>query len=363
MARQRPATGLRWSNPSQPGIRRLRCGRGFRYIHSNGRPVKDADTLARIKALAIPPAYEQVWICARANGHLQATGLDARGRRQYRYHRQWRRQRDADKFSRMLDFGRALPALRRRLRADLAAADVSSRNGNDHDHSPAGPGRDQVLALLVSLLDATALRIGNAQYARDNRTFGLTTLRDRHAKRMGAGHLRLRFRGKGGQWQQADVDDPRLVRAVRRCQQLPGQTLFQYRDDTNRRRAVSSGMVNAYLRQAMAGDFTAKDFRSWQATVQALDLVCALPPPDGESALRSGMVQVAAEVAATLGHTPAVCRTAYINPVVFEAWRDRRLPKPAAGKAAQRRSARERRTLRLLARMSKSPPMKPPATR
>ncbi len=347
MAGKHPETRLRWSSQSQPGIRRQRCGRGFRYLHANGRPVKDAATLDRIKALAIPPAYEQVWICRWANGHLQATGLDARQRRQYRYHPQWRKQRDADKFSRMVTFGRALPALRRRLRQDLSGGVKFG------DNVPSSPDREQVLALLVSLLDATALRIGNAEYARENRTFGLTTLRDRHAKRMAADHLRLRFRGKSGLWQQADIDDPRLVRAVRRCQQLPGQTLFQYLDEHGRRHAVSSGRVNDYLRQAMAGEFTAKDFRSWQATVQALDLLCALPPPRDERQFRSGVAQVAGQVAQRLGHTPAVCRKAYINPRVFDAWRDCRLPRVATGKGADRRSARERRTLRLLARMEK----------
>ena len=243
--RQKGGT-LRWSSPSQPGIRRLRCGRGFRYLHANGQPVRDPDTLARIRALAIPPAYEDVWICRWANGHLQATGVDARQRRQYRYHPMWRQQRDADKFGRMVAFGRALPALRRRLRKDLAAA------GDSADGAP-GPGREQVLALVVALLDATALRIGNAEYARHNRTFGLTTLRDRHARAVGRDRLRLRFRGKGGLWQEARIDEPALVRAVRRCQQLPGQTLFQYVDGNHRCRAVSSGMVNDYLRQATGG--------------------------------------------------------------------------------------------------------------
>lgn len=345
--RQKGGT-LRWSSPSQPGVRRLRCGRGFRYLHANGQPVRDPDTLARIRALAIPPAYEDVWICRWANGHLQATGVDARQRRQYRYHPMWRQQRDADKFGRMVAFGRALPALRRRLRKDLAAA------GDSADGAP-GPGREQVLALVVALLDATALRIGNAEYARHNRTFGLTTLRDRHARAVGRDRLRLRFRGKGGLWQEARIDEPALVRAVRRCQQLPGQTLFQYVDGNHRCRAVSSGMVNDYLRQATGGDFTAKDFRSWQATVQAVDLLCAMPAPGQAREYRIGIVQVAAQVAQRLGHTPAVCRKSYINPLVFEAWRDGRLPRPATGTGSHRRSTRERRALRLLARLQRPP--------
>jgi DNA topoisomerase-1 len=303
------AAGLRYVTDAQPGIRRLRAGKGFRYVDADGGRVGEAVTLDRIRSLAIPPAYAGVWICAHPNGHLQATGVDARGRKQYRYHPEWRLVRDGGKFDRMIAFGQALPKLRRRLKRDLALQ---------------GLPRDKVLALVVSLLDTTLARVGNDQYARDNKSYGLTTLRDRHVQSAGAGRLRLNFRGKGGAEHDIVIDDRRLARIVRRCQQLPGQALFQYVDDDGGRCPVDSGQVNDYLREAMGEEFTAKDFRTWAATLRALVLMSGMPLPNpaSERALKACVVDVVKQVADELRNTPAVCRKSYINPVVFVAWRE-----------------------------------------
>lgn len=304
--------GLHHVSDTEPGIRRRRAGRGFAYRWPDGRPVRDAATLARIRALAIPPAYTEVWICREPHGHLQATGRDARGRKQYRYHRDWSAERSGGKFGRLPDFARALPRLRRRLRTDLA-----------RDGFP----QEKVLALVVALLADTLLRVGNDAYARSNRSYGLSTLRNRHLEFVRGGRVRLRFRGKSGQEQEAEIDDRRLVRLIRRCRQLPGQALFQYRDDDGVVRPVDSGQLNDYLRQAMGGDFTAKDFRTWGGTVAALRQLArtALPAPASKRALAAVQAGVIADVAARLGNTPAVCRKAYIDPCVFEGWREGRL--------------------------------------
>ncbi|TGY33148.1 DNA topoisomerase IB [Stenotrophomonas maltophilia] len=300
--------GLRYVSDDQPGIARRRAGKGFSYRDADGAAVRDAATLARIRALAIPPAYTAVWICAQANGHLQATGRDARGRKQYRYHADWSRVRGDGKFDRVIAFGMALPALRRRLRRDLAL--------------PGFP-RDKVLAIVVALLADTLVRIGNAAYARDNRSYGLTTLRNHHLALVRGGRAQMRFRGKSGQAHEVDVDDRRLVQLIRRCQQLPGQALFQYRDDDGSVQPVDSGQVNDYLHDAMGEDFSAKDFRTWGGTVAALRQLAAtaLPEPSSERALAALQNQVVGAVAALLGNTPAVCRKAYIDPCVFDGWR------------------------------------------
>lgn len=304
------SAGLRYVEADAPGLRRERRGRGFRYLDAEGRPVRDPETLQRIRALAIPPAYRQVWICADPRGHLQATGIDARGRKQYRYHTQWRLLRDHAKFARMVEFAEALPRLRQRLRRDLARP---------------GLPRARVLAAVVALLDATRTRIGNDEYARDNGSYGLTTLRRRHAEPRGA-VLQLRFTGKGGAAHALRVVDPRLSRIVRRCQQLPGQRLFQYLDGAGRCHAIDSGQVNDYLREAMGGDFTAKDFRTWGATLQALALLADTPLPEhSERECRACVLQTVRAVAQSLCNTPAVCRKSYINPQVFEAWREGRV--------------------------------------
>lgn len=315
--------GLIYVSDQSPGIRRVRVSAKnakqprFKYIGASGREIRDAATLKRIAKLAIPPAYEDVWICPSPRGHLQATGRDARGRKQYRYHTDWSSHRDDRKHSRMLDFGKALGRLRAAVRRDLKLP---------------GLPREKVLALVVRLLDATQVRVGNTEYARSNGSFGLTTLRDRHAKFPGNGKALLHFRGKGGTEHDVLVEDPRLAKLVRRCQELPGQALFQYLDDDGKRHAVGSGLVNDYLRERMGGEFTAKDFRTWHATLQALTLLHQVPVPEkpSEAALRRCMNAVVRDVAAGLRNTPAVCRKSYINPAVFVAWQNGRLRGGAA---------------------------------
>lgn len=337
--------GLRYVSGQEPGIRRLRAGKGFRYLGLRGRRIGDPKTLERIRALAIPPAYEQVWICADPHGHLQVTGIDARGRKQYRYHPDWREVRDYEKFDRMVDFGEALPRLRRRLRQDLARP---------------GLPREKVLAVVVALLDATRLRIGNSEYARDNQSYGLTTLRNRHVQFIRDGRARFRFRGKGGTEHELVVDDRRLSRIVRRCQQLPGQPLFQYIGDDGARHAVTSGLVNDYLREVCGQDFTAKDFRTWGATMRAIALMASTPLPERatEHALNACIVAAVRVVAGELRNTPAVCRKSYINPVVFTAWRAGHLHRSIAedlSRAPRRAERAALKFLRLEQRRAKSP--------
>jgi DNA topoisomerase IB len=304
------ASGLLYVSDTEPGIRRKRRGSHFHYLGPNGRPVTAARTLDRIRRLAIPPAYTDVWICREPRGHLQATGRDARQRKQYRYHPEWRETRDSGKFARMIEFGAQLPRLRRRLRQDLALP---------------GLPKNKVLAAIVRLLDETLLRVGNEEYARTNKSYGLTTLRDRHVKFVGDGRAFLCFKGKSGRVQEVVLDDRRLVRIIRHCQQLPGQQLFQYVDDAGQRQPVDSGMVNDYLREAMGAEgFTAKDFRTWGGTVRAIAFLACQDAGESVSgrAFNHCVASTARHVAEALGNTPAVCRKSYINPVVFEAWRD-----------------------------------------
>jgi DNA topoisomerase I len=312
--------GLVYVTDAMPGIRRVRDDAGFAYRTASGHALASPRTLARIATLAVPPAYEKVWICPLANGHLQATGRDARGRKQYRYHPRWRALRDEAKFRRMIDFGRALPRLRRRIARDLARS---------------GLPRDKVVATVVALLDATRIRIGNAEYARDNGSFGLTTLRNRHA-RFAHGTLVLAFRGKGGASHAVEVDDRRLARLVRRCQELPGQRLFQYVGDDGALHSIDSDAVNAYLRDAMGAEFTAKDFRTWGATLRAVVLLAATPLPEraSERAHKECIAAVVRQVAQELRNTPAVCRKSYVNPDVFDAWRSGLLQRVAGRIAA-----------------------------
>jgi DNA topoisomerase-1 len=311
------SAGLRYVNDSEPGIRRRRAGKGFIYLSTDGKRIVRLAVLQRIRQLAIPPAYADVWICRDARGHLQATGRDARGRKQYRYHPQWRSVRDEDKFAHLVDFGRALPRLRRRLRADL--------------RMPGLPA-DKVLAIVVSLLMDTYVRIGNDAYERSNGSFGLTTLRNRHVAFLGAGKARLSFKGKSGQRHSLLIDDPRMVRLVRACQSLPGQSLFQYRGDDGRIHPVGSGAVNDYLSRTMGAAFTAKEFRTWGGTMKAFQCLAARPLPEPPTArgLARQHNAVACEVAALLGNTPAVCRQAYIDPALFAGWRDGSLARAAA---------------------------------
>ncbi|MCD9029680.1 DNA topoisomerase IB [Luteimonas sp. BDR2-5] len=334
------AAGLRWVSDAEPGIRRVRAGKGFSYRLPDGAPVRDADTLARVRRLAVPPAYTRVWICLRADGHLQATGRDARGRKQYRYHPDWSAVRGDGKFDRIVAFGAALPRLRRALRRDLALP---------------GYPRAKVLAIVVSLMAQTLVRVGNDSYTRSNGSFGLTTLRNRHFELARAGRARLKFRGKSGQPQEIVLDDARLCRLVRKVQQLPGQALFQYVDDDGAQCGIDSGMVNDYLRDAMGEGFTAKDFRTWGGTLLAFRRFAATPLPEGrtghppgERALAAAEKQVIAEVADALGNTVAVCRKAYIDPVLYAAWRDGSLQRTAASARGARQW--EQAALKLLRR-------------
>jgi DNA topoisomerase-1 len=306
-------------SPSMPGLTREPVGdKAFNYRLPDGQLLKDEDEIARIRRLAIPPAYTGVWICPLPHGHLQATGLDARGRRQYRYHPQWRQQRDEGKFEHMQAFGRALPRIRARVARDLAA----HRSGRPLT-------RNLVLATVVHLLDTTYLRVGNEEYASTNRSYGLTTLRTRHVRLQG-NRLRLRFRGKSGVQQEVELDDPRVAKVVRRCQQLPGQELFQYEDEDGTPRTVGSGDVNDYLREITHGaadaegeHFTAKDFRTWHGTTQALELTrLACTQSNAADAADKGArysaKAILAEVARQLGNTPAVCKKSYVHPAVLE---------------------------------------------
>ena len=332
------AAGLVYASDEQPGFSRVRRGKGFSYYDADGARVTDRGQLARIRALAIPPAYRQVWICRQANGHLQATGRDARGRKQYRYHAQWRRLRDEGKFDQVMAFAAALPRLRRRVRRDLGRAGLPA---------------DKVLAVLVGLLDETLIRVGNEEYARANRSYGLTTLRMRHV-RSERNRLRFVFKGKSGQASDVLLDDRRLIRIVRRMQQLPGQHLFQYLDDGGQVCAVDSGMVNDYLRRTEAGgvgsSFSAKHFRTWGATVLAAGELAATPLPPDEPARRRQLAETTRNVAAALRNTPAVCRASYIHPQVFQGWLDGRLQRDIPASAVSHSRQLERLTLRFLKR-------------
>lgn len=304
----RLANGLVYVNPDMPGLSRVKRGMSFRYRDEKGHWLRDIDEIARIRQLAIPPAYTNVWICPLANGHLQAIGVDARGRKQYRYHAAWRALKDETKFDRLEAFGRALPRIRRRVAQDLLAADRTPLD------------RSSVLATLLRLLDVTFLRVGNEEYASSNGSYGLTTLRNKHANVQGAS-LKLRFRGKSGVMHEAKVDDPAVARVVRRCQQLPGQELFQYQDEDGTPRSLSSTDVNDYLREAGGGDFTAKDFRTWHGTVQALELTRLACDNHGSTdvpqAIRYSAKEILGAVAKQLGNTPAVCKKAYVHPAVL----------------------------------------------
>ena len=296
-----------------PGIRRVRRGRGFAYRSSQGHWLADADEIRRIQHLAIPPAYSDVWICPLPNGHLQATGRDARGRKQYRYHPDWMAAQGSAKFERLLAFGRALPRIRARVARDLRRG-IRLCAGSNPQLS-----QSLVLATLVRLLDTTLVRIGNDEYARGNGSFGLTTLRNPHAKVRGQS-LRLSFRGKSGVMHDITVQDPRLARIVRRCQELPGQELFQYQDADGEVRRIGSGEVNDYITEAagsMTGErFTAKDFRTWHGSALALELACKSDDSEGCFAIKPAL----AEVSGRLRNTPAVCRSSYIHPKVLELW-------------------------------------------
>ena len=298
--------GLRYVTDARPGIRRRRCGRGFSYRRVDGSPLTDELVLDRIRTLAIPPAWTDVWICPQANGHLQATGRDARGRKQYRYHPQWREVRDAAKYDRVTEMGRALPRIRERV--------------TEHLGRPGMP-REKVLAAVVKLLELTLIRVGNDEYARLNRSFGLTTLKNRHATVSGT-RVRFRFRGKSGRQHEVGIRDRRLAAVVRRCQDLPGQELFQYVGDDGEPHDVASDDVNAYLREISGSDITAKDFRTWAGTVLAYRALRALAPGDSDRAVRKNVVEAVRFTSDRLGNTPAVARKSYVHPAILDAYMD-----------------------------------------
>lgn len=299
---------LRYVSDEDPGISRRQARSRTTYRDAAGRVVRDGATLARIRALVIPPAWTRVWICPDPEGHLQATGRDQRGRKQYRYHPRWQQVRDAAKYGRLLAFGRALPTLRRRVTRDLQAPPLS---------------RARVLATVLRLLETTLIRVGNEEYARTNQSFGLTTLRDRHVT-VTRDRVRFRFRAKSGVWQEVELQDGRLARTVKRCQDLPGQVLFQYVDADGTRQRVTSEDVNAYLRDAMGADFTAKDFRTWAGTVLAAAALQELEQVDGDSARKRNVTRAIEAVAKQLGNTTAVCRRCYVHPAVLEHYLDGR---------------------------------------
>jgi DNA topoisomerase-1 len=306
-----PDSALRYSTDKEPGFGRRRSGRGFRYLGPDGEPIRDSATLARIRALAVPPAWQDVWICRDAHGHLQAVGRDARGRKQPRYHAAWRSQRDELKFGRLAAFGRALPRIRQRVKHDLGRPGLS---------------KDKVLATVVALLEATALRVGNDEYAQANRSFGLTTLRDRHVT-VTDGALRFRFPGKGGKIVVVGLQDRRLARIVTRCGALPGQDLFQYLDEDDDPRPIESADVNAYLRDAAGSELSAKDFRTWLGTLLAFQELRAGPGSGAVKARsRAILKRSLARVSAILGNTPAVSRESYVAPGIVEAYLDGSLP-------------------------------------
>ena len=326
------ASGLRYVRVDDPGIRRQKVGRGFSYVTPAGRRLRSAGTLARIRAIAIPPAWTEVWISPDPNGHIQAMGRDAAGRRQYRYHAAFRRRRDTSKFDRLVEFGRRLPRIRRRVRHDLARR---------------GLPRDKVLAAVVTLLELTHLRVGNPEYAALNRSFGLSTLRDRHARVSGS-TIRLRFRGKGGRTEERVLIDRRLASLVRRCQELPGQELFQYEDEVGEIRPIASEDVNEYIREA-AGDgaFSAKDFRTWTATLAAFRALRSGAGAAGgsESSARKPVLEALRHTAEELGNTLAVTRASYVHPglvAAFEAEGPAAAPRKSAGARVDRRAPLER---------------------
>jgi len=307
--RSNPASdaGLRYVTDDRPGIRRQMGALGFRYKRPDGRPVRSPADLKRIRALAIPPAWKDVWICPDPKGHVQATGRDARGRKQYRYHPHWRAHRDGNKFDRLEEFAAILPKLRARVTADLATS---------------GLPREKVLATVVQLLEKSLIRVGNDEYAKSNRSYGLTTLRDQHVDVKGA-TVRFRFRGKSGKQHHVDVNNRRRARIIKQCRDLPGQELFQYLDDEGEIQDVNSADVNDYLREMTGADFTAKDFRTWSGTVLAATALREQSSTDTIAAAKKNVVRAVEAVAGVLGNTPAVCRKSYIHPAVLECYMDR----------------------------------------
>ena len=298
------SAGLRYVSDEEPGIRRRKAGKGFSYLKPDGTRVEDAATLDRIRSLAIPPAYTDVWICAQPNGHIQATGRDAKGRKQYRYHPAFREVRESTKYEKMLEFARALPALRTKI---------------DEHMGLRGLPREKVLATVVHLLETTLIRVGNEDYVRQNKSYGLTTLRDPHVKVEGP-QLRFQFKGKSGKTWRLQVKDRRVARIVKACQDLPGQDLFQYLDENGESQSVTSADVNAYLKEITGSDVTAKDFRTWAGTVLAALALKEFETFDNEAKAKKNIRAAIETVASRLGNTPTICRKCYVHPEVFTSY-------------------------------------------
>jgi DNA topoisomerase I len=296
--------GLRYVSDEQPGYSRKRKGDDFEYLDMEGRPIEDEQRVLRIKRLAIPPAWTDVWICPSPNGHIQATGRDARRRKQYRYHERWREVRDENKYEKMLLFGQALPKIRKRVDEDLALP---------------GLPRNKILATVVQLLERTFIRVGNEEYARDNKSFGLTTMRDQHVEVKGS-KLRFRFRGKSGIRHEVDVTDRRIARIISKLQDLAGQELFQYVDENGEVHDVTSQDVNDYLREITNEDFTAKDFRTWAGTVMAAVALQAVGVFETKKQAKANVKSAISAVSKMLGNTPAICRKCYVHPAVLETY-------------------------------------------
>jgi DNA topoisomerase-1 len=298
------AAGLRYVSDTMPGIRRKRAGKHFSYIGLDGKPIHDKKELERIRAIGIPPAWTNVWICPNPRGHIQATGRDAKGRKQYRYHTEWRKIRDETKYDRMVDFGKALPHIREHVAHDLALA---------------GMPREKILAAVVRLLDRTSIRVGNEEYARENGSFGLTTMRNDHVDVEGS-EIQFHFRGKGGKEHTIDIKDRQLARIVKKCQDLPGHELFEYIDENKELRTIESDDVNEYLRQISGHDFTAKDFRTWAGTVTATCALQDLGEYESQTQAKKNVVRAIEVAAQHLGNTPTICRKSYVHPEVIDAY-------------------------------------------
>jgi len=338
--------GLRYVTDATTGIRRRPRGKQFTYERADGTRVRDIETLARIKSLVIPPAWRDVWIAPQTQAHLQATGRDARGRKQYRYHPDFRASRDATKFERMLDFGRVLPLIRRTVRRDLALP---------------GTPRAKVLAGVVRLLERTLIRVGNDEYARTNKSYGLTTMRNRHASVNGS-KVRFEFRGKSGVEHAVKIEDPMIARLVRKCQDLPGQQLFSYTDEEGVATPVGSEDVNEYLRAASNDDFTAKDFRTWAGSVMTLAALRRFEDFTSESEAKKNIATALTAVARVMGNTPAVCRKCYVHPSILESYQNRNLARANGASVPRNLRGEEAAVLKLLrASNKKSPRARRPA--
>ena len=298
--------GLLYVSDEEPGIRRRKSGKGFTYTGPGGKKIDDKATLDRIKSLAIPPAYTDVWICATANGHIQATGRDAKGRKQYRYHPAFREVRESTKYEHMLEFAKGLPAIRKTI---------------DEHMSLRGLPREKVLATVVHLLENTLIRVGNSDYVKQNKSYGLTTLRDPHVKVEG-GELRFQFKGKSGKTWKLQVKDRRIAKIVKACQDLPGQDLFQYLDENGERQSITSADVNAYLKEITGRDITAKDFRTWAGTVLAALALAEFEEFDSQAMAKKNIRSAIEKVSSRLGNTPSICRKCYVHPEVFSSYLD-----------------------------------------